>query len=58
MSLDLIKTILDSNKSQIEEYHNGHTNVFNFFVGQVMKETHGKANPVLTQQILKEELDK
>ncbi len=55
---DLIKTILDNNKSQIEEYHNGHTNVFNFFVGQVMKETHGKANPVLTQQILKEELDK
>ena len=28
------------------------TNLFDYFVGQVMKETRGKANPVLTKEIL------
>lgn len=44
--------ILDQNKAIVEKYKNGHTNVFGFFVGQVMKETQGKANPKLVNEIL------
>jgi len=53
----LIDNILANNPKQIEDYHNGKTNLFDFFVGQVMKETRGKANPVLTKEILNEKLN-
>ena len=52
----LIVNILDNNTKQIELYKNGKTNMFDFFVGQVMKETRGKANPVIVKEILTEEL--
>ena len=53
---ELIVNILDNNVKQIEMYKNGKTNMFDFFVGQVMKETKGKANPVIVKEILTEEL--
>lgn len=49
---NIIKTILDNNRAQVEAYKNGKTNLFDYFVGQVMKETKGKANPNLTKEIL------
>ena len=52
----IIDEILANNLSQIEEYKNGKTNIFDYFVGQVMKNTRGKANPVLTKEILTEKL--
>lgn len=55
---DIIDNILNNSKSQIEEYHNGKTNLFAFFVGQVMKETKGKANPKLVTDILNKKLKK
>ncbi|MBQ3021221.1 MAG: Asp-tRNA(Asn)/Glu-tRNA(Gln) amidotransferase subunit GatB [Bacilli bacterium] len=48
----LIINILDNNPKQVEEYKNGKTNMFQYFVGQVMKQTSGKANPVLVREIL------
>lgn len=53
----IIDNILSNNPTQIKEYHNGKTNLFAFFVGQVMKETKGKANPKLVTDILKSKLD-
>lgn len=53
----IIKTILQNNPSQIEQYKSGKDNLFDYFVGQVMKETRGKANPVITKDILKRELN-
>ena len=53
----IIDNILENNKSQIEAYHNGKTNLFDYFVGQVMKETRGKANPVMTKEILNKKLN-
>ena len=53
----LIDSILANNSKQIEDYHNGKTNLFDYFVGQVMKETRGKANPVLTKEILNKKLN-
>ena len=52
----IIEEILANNPSQIEEYKNGRTNIFDYFVGQVMKQTRGKANPVMTKEILTEKL--
>lgn len=54
----IITNILDNNTSQVELYHNGRSNLFDYFVGQVMKETKGKANPVLTKEILNKHLNK
>lgn len=54
----IIVEILDNNQTQIEQYKSGKDNLFDYFVGQVMKNTRGKANPVMTKEILQRELDK
>ena len=54
---NIITNILDNNQDQIIAYHNGKTNLFDYFVGQVMKETKGKANPNLVKEILNEKLN-
>ncbi len=43
---------------QRDDYRSGKEKLFGFFVGQVMKETKGKANPQLVNEILKDILDK
>ena len=53
---NIIKQILADNQVQVEQYHNGKDNLFDYFVGQVMKITKGKANPSLTKELLKKEL--
>ena len=54
----IIVDILDNSATQIEQYKNGKTNLFDYFVGQVMKNTRGKANPVKTKEIITKELEK
>ena len=56
--LSIIKNIISNNLQQKESYLNGKTNLFDYFVGQVMKETKGKANPTITKELLLEELNK
>ena len=48
----IIDEILANNPQQIEQYKSGKTNILGFFVGQVMKQTSGKANPKMTNEIL------
>ena len=55
---EVIDQILARSEQQIIDYHNGRTNLFDYFVGQVMKETRGKANPTLTKEILDKKLNK
>ena len=55
---ELVINIINNNLEQKQSYLNGRTNLFDYFVGQVMKETRGKANPSLTKEILNEELNK
>lgn len=54
--LSIIKDILTNNEEQVTAYKNGKTNMFDYFVGQVMKATKGKANPVKVKDILTKEL--
>lgn len=53
----LVIKVLDEHLDLIEEYRKGR-NVFDFFVGQIMKATRGQANPGLTAKIIKEEIEK
>ena len=54
---DIVVRVLDAHPDLIIEHRKGR-NTFDFFVGQVMKETRGQANPSLTAQIIKEEIDR
>ena len=50
----IVKKIVDANPAQVEAYKNGKTNLLGFFVGQVMKETKGRANPKTVNDLIKE----
>jgi aspartyl-tRNA(Asn)/glutamyl-tRNA(Gln) amidotransferase subunit B len=52
----MIDTIIAANPQQVEQYRAGKEKVFGFFVGQVMKQSQGKANPQQVNAILKEKL--
>jgi aspartyl-tRNA(Asn)/glutamyl-tRNA(Gln) amidotransferase subunit B len=47
------QTVIDNNPSQVDAFKGGKDKLFGFFVGQVMKETQGKANPQSVNEILK-----
>jgi aspartyl-tRNA(Asn)/glutamyl-tRNA(Gln) amidotransferase subunit B len=53
---EVIDHVLAANPSQVEEYRGGKEKLLGFFVGQVMKETQGKANPKLVNKILRDKL--
>ncbi len=54
---EVINKVLDSNPSQVQAYRSGKDKLFGFFVGQIMKETKGRANPQLLNKLLKEALE-
>ncbi len=54
----IITTILDENEENIKKYKEGRTNVLDYFVGQVMRVTRGKANPSMASSIILEEIEK
>jgi aspartyl-tRNA(Asn)/glutamyl-tRNA(Gln) amidotransferase subunit B len=53
---NVIDKILAAHSEQVEQYRAGKERVFGFFVGQVMKETKGQANPAQVNEILKKKL--
>jgi aspartyl-tRNA(Asn)/glutamyl-tRNA(Gln) amidotransferase subunit B len=52
-----VERILAANPGQVDAYRSGKTKIFGFFVGQVMKETRGKANPQVVNDLLREKLE-
>ncbi|HYK88520.1 MAG TPA: Asp-tRNA(Asn)/Glu-tRNA(Gln) amidotransferase subunit GatB [Acidobacteriota bacterium] len=48
----IIDKILESNPRQVADYRAGKEKIFGFFVGQVMKETKGQANPQMVNDLL------
>jgi aspartyl-tRNA(Asn)/glutamyl-tRNA(Gln) amidotransferase subunit B len=55
---DAVRRVLANNSSELERYKAGEERLMGFFVGQVMRETKGKANPGVVNKLLKEELAK
>ena len=53
MQITINLQILSKNKDKVDQYKAGKEKLFGFFVGQVMKLSGGKANPQLTNEILK-----
>ena len=51
---EIVQKVVDAHPSEVEAYKNGKTNLLGFFVGQVMKETKGRANPKTVNELLKE----
>jgi aspartyl-tRNA(Asn)/glutamyl-tRNA(Gln) amidotransferase subunit B len=54
----LVDAVLAANPGQVEAYKGGKEGLLGFFVGQVMKETGGKANPKVVNDLLREKLAK
>ena len=52
----MVNKVIDGNPDQFKQYLAGKDRLLGFFVGQVMKESQGKANPAQVNQILKERL--
>lgn len=57
MIRELVIKVLDEHEDLIEEHRKGR-NVFDFFVGQIMKATRGQANPKMTADIIRDEISK
>ena len=52
----LIEKVITENPDKVKEYKSGKEKLFGFFVGQIMKDSDGKANPKLVNDILKKKL--
>ena len=53
----IVKEIMDENPEQIKAYKT-QPRLLDYFVGQMMKKTKGKANPAMASKMLKDELDR
>ena len=53
----VVSDVLTRSSSEVEAYKAGKTKLLGYFVGQVMKETRGKANPKVVNDLLKKILD-
>jgi aspartyl-tRNA(Asn)/glutamyl-tRNA(Gln) amidotransferase subunit B len=54
----IVEKVLQQCPVEVTDYKKGKTKLLGFFVGRVMKETKGKANPKMVNEILKKELGK
>jgi aspartyl-tRNA(Asn)/glutamyl-tRNA(Gln) amidotransferase subunit B len=52
----IVERMLAANPGQVEAYRGGKQGLLGFFVGQVMKETQGKADPRVVNELLREKL--
>ncbi len=53
----IIDEVIASNPKELEQYQGGKTKLLGFFVGQVMKQSGGRADPKLTNQLLQQKLN-
>jgi aspartyl-tRNA(Asn)/glutamyl-tRNA(Gln) amidotransferase subunit B len=53
----VISEVLAENAQSIVDYHTGKARAFGFLIGQVMKKTEGKANPILVNELLRNQLN-
>lgn len=51
---EIVLSIIERNPQSVNDYRNGKDKAIGFLVGQVMKESKGKANPGIVNRLLKE----
>jgi len=54
----IVQRVIEANPGPVSDYFAGKEKAITFLVGQIMKETRGRANPQETNRILREELAK
>ena len=54
----IVKNTMDNNPKSVEDYNAGKTKAIGFLIGQVMKETKGKADPELVKELFIKSLKK
>ena len=52
----IVDEVISENAQAIEDYHNGRTNMLDYLVGQVMKKSKGKANPMEAKKKMQEKI--
>jgi aspartyl-tRNA(Asn)/glutamyl-tRNA(Gln) amidotransferase subunit B len=55
---EVVKNVLATNPAQVAEYKAGKQKLLGYFVGQVMKQTKGQANPAMLNVLVKQLLEK
>ena len=53
----VVDAIIAANPAEVEAYRAGKTGLIGFFVGQVMRESKGQANPKVVNEVLRQRLD-
>jgi aspartyl-tRNA(Asn)/glutamyl-tRNA(Gln) amidotransferase subunit B len=53
---EIVEKVLAGNEASVKDYQSGKTNALQFLVGQVMRESKGKANPQMTLDLLKKKI--
>lgn len=56
--LELVKQVIAQYPDKVAEYKKGKKGILSMFMGQIMRETKGKADPKMTTELLQQELDK
>ncbi len=54
---EMVSTVVEANPKSVEDYKAGKTKAMGFLVGQIMKQSKGKANPAVINKLLAEKLD-
>jgi len=54
---EVVDRVLAANPNEVAGYHGGKVGLMGFFVGQVMKEMRGQANPQVVNEVLRSKLD-
>ena len=52
----IVKKVVDATPQSVEDFKNGKDRAIGFLVGQIMKQTRGKANPKMVNKLLNQEL--
>jgi aspartyl-tRNA(Asn)/glutamyl-tRNA(Gln) amidotransferase subunit B len=52
----VVDQVIAANPGEVEKFKGGNVKLMGFFVGQVMKETKGKANPQIVNKLLAQKL--
>ena len=52
----IVDKVIASNEKAVSDFKSGKTNVLGWLVGQVMKESHGKANPGMAKELVEKKL--
>jgi aspartyl-tRNA(Asn)/glutamyl-tRNA(Gln) amidotransferase subunit B len=53
----VVAAVLVAHPQEVEQYRGGKTKLMGFFVGQVMRETKGKANPKIVNELIRKKLE-